>query len=960
MDRSGRPGRPGLRGRQPEWQAVLDLLRRAKSGHGSALLVEGEPGMGKTVLLAETARQADAEGFSVAIAAGHELSRLMPLAPVLTALGESPRTLPGNPAGGPDATMWLMETLRTQLEQRARAGPALVSLDDLQWADPATLLTLRALPSRLASLPLAWMLARRSLDRANDAEILFDLLESEGAARLRLGALDDGAVAELITDALGAVPEARLLSLAAGAAGNPSMLVELIGGLLDEKAVRISRGRADLASAHLPRRTRMVVRSWMQGLSPRARQLVETAAILGKSFSLDDAAAMLGESPAALLAPVEEALAAGVLVARQDTLAFRQELVRQAITENLPPPIRQALHRQAGEMLLALGDFAAPAAAAHLVSGARRGDAAALAGLDEAATKVLPSSPETAAQLATRALDLTRPSDPKRVARSVTAAEALLAAGRLDEAAELVQEALAGPLPDLASAQLRCVLSCVFSQSGQPAEGRDEAEKVLARQEFPDALRDSAHIALLRALIGLRDNERAADLATAVLVRRHDGRSRVVVAAAIARALIMWDAGRVTEGLQVSREAALREVRRPPDALGFHPNLFLAARLADVRRFDEAARIMQTTAGRTDASCHAGVPAILAVLRARMHLAAGQLDAAATEIHAAAGIVSKSGSGAQAATASAILGAISLRRGELAAAATYIEGQHKQPSHVEAAYEQNWHALVAAQIEEARAGARTAMDMLTPVYAGLREHRFLLIYDPASASWLVRLALANGDRQLADLAAAVAGEVANANPSFPVLTAAAAHARGIADEDLPLLSHAADRHDDWWARASAAEDAGALLAEGAERQLAVARLDQALTGYQGCGATRDAARVRRRLRKLGQRRRHWRSAHRPVTGWASLTDTERATSQLAAQGLTNQQIADQMYLSMHTVAFHLRAVYRKLGIRSRVELTRLVMEQERRAENPPCQKAAAHRPNWPDRPARSRSIYRSP
>jgi DNA-binding CsgD family transcriptional regulator len=82
------------------------------------------------------------------------------------------------------------------------------------------------------------------------------------------------------------------------------------------------------------------------------------------------------------------------------------------------------------------------------------------------------------------------------------------------------------------------------------------------------------------------------------------------------------------------------------------------------------------------------------------------------------------------------------------------------------------------------------------------------------------------------------------------------------------------------------------------------------------------------LRKLGVRRRHWtQSASRPVSGWQSLTDIERAASELVAQGLKDQQVADQMYISVHTMAFHMRQVFRKLGIGSRVELARIVLQQ---------------------------------
>jgi DNA-binding CsgD family transcriptional regulator len=87
------------------------------------------------------------------------------------------------------------------------------------------------------------------------------------------------------------------------------------------------------------------------------------------------------------------------------------------------------------------------------------------------------------------------------------------------------------------------------------------------------------------------------------------------------------------------------------------------------------------------------------------------------------------------------------------------------------------------------------------------------------------------------------------------------------------------------------------------------------------------ARIRRRLRKLGVRERHWKHADRPVSGWESLTKAESATSELVAQGLNNQQVADRMYVSVHTVAFHLRQIFRKLGISSRVELARIVMER---------------------------------
>jgi DNA-binding CsgD family transcriptional regulator len=198
----------------------------------------------------------------------------------------------------------------------------------------------------------------------------------------------------------------------------------------------------------------------------------------------------------------------------------------------------------------------------------------------------------------------------------------------------------------------------------------------------------------------------------------------------------------------------------------------------------------------------------------------------------------------------------------------------------------------------------------------------------AIVTWLVRTALAAGDNKLAAMAIRTAKALASDNPGFPAITAAAAHSLGLAGRDRVHLAEAAAQHHDPWAKASAAEDLAVLHARHGDREQAIHHLNEALGGYQLTGATADTARTRRRLRKLGVRCRHGtQSANRPVSGWPSLTDTERAAAELVAQGLNNQQVADRMYISVHTVAFHLRQIFRKLNIGSRVELTRIVIQQ---------------------------------
>ena len=914
-----------IHGREDEQQAVSDLVRRARKGRGGVLLIEGEPGMGKSLLLSEAARVAHAENVSLIAASADELSRFMPLEPPFAALNEAPATLADEATlrGITGLPMWLVAALRARLESRASTGPLVVSMDDLHWADPATLQALRTLPWQLSSYPLSWILARRSPDDGNGSGRLFDLLEGDGATRITLRPLSDDAVARLITDAVGAVPDAGLMALAAGAAGNPQMLTELMGGLWDENGLVIRDGRVGLVSACLPRRIQAMTRRMLERLSAAARHLLEAASVLGRSFRLEDATTLLGTSPAALLPVVQEALTARVLVATSDSLVFRNELVWQAVSEALPLPVRQALHWQFGEALLERGGAAA-SAAVHLLSGAGSGDCTALAGLDRASAEVLPSSPDIAADLAARALELTPPGDPRVLARSVSAAEALAAAGRPDEAAELARTALVVPQPAASSARLRCALSSALAMSGAAGDALAEAERVLAEPRLSSELRADAMIARLRALIGLRDGPHLAETAQAILAARDGEQRDVVIAALVALAITRWEAGDVTDALDLSSDAVRRGDGLPPDARRFHPHLFLASRLVDLRRFGEARALIRAAPDHIDALAPTGWSATPATLRARMALAEGRLDDATTDAEAALGVTSDAGAHVRDSMAPVVLASVALRHGDVTAAIQHVRGRPLSG----AAYADSWGTVIAAQAEEARTGPRAGLEMLAGVYDDLRHHRFLLLWDPAFAAWLTRTALAAGDSGRAAAAAAMAGEIAAGNAGLPIIITSAAHAAGIADGDRGRLEQAGAEHADQWARASALEDLGMLLARTGSAD-AIASFSRALDDYAAAGAARDVARVRRRLRRLGVRRRHWAAAGRTATGWSSLTATERAISELVSQGLTNQQVADQMFISAHTVAFHLRQIFRKLGISSRVELTRIAMEKAR-------------------------------
>ena len=200
--------------------------------------------------------------------------------------------------------------------------------------------------------------------------------------------------------------------------------------------------------------------------------------------------------------------------------------------------------------------------------------------------------------------------------------------------------------------------------------------------------------------------------------------------------------------------------------------------------------------------------------------------------------------------------------------------------------------------------------------------------DPEGAVLLVRGALADGDRDRAAALARQTQRLAMIMPGDPDMTAAADHARGLTEQDPAALQRAAGRCTGARARAGAPlEDAGNSWAGRGDQDRATTLLSQAYALYEELGDADDLARVRSSLRAAGTRLRHWSHADRPAFGWDSLTDTERRVADLVAQGLSNRQVANRVFLSTHTVAFHLRHIFWKLGITSRVQLARIAAEQ---------------------------------
>jgi DNA-binding CsgD family transcriptional regulator len=207
---------------------------------------------------------------------------------------------------------------------------------------------------------------------------------------------------------------------------------------------------------------------------------------------------------------------------------------------------------------------------------------------------------------------------------------------------------------------------------------------------------------------------------------------------------------------------------------------------------------------------------------------------------------------------------------------------------------------------------------------GADDRPLLPLSYPGLAPALTRAALADGDRRHAGEIVLAMECAAAENFGLPALDAAARHARGIYDADVHQLRQAVREHRHPLARAAAHEDMGSILAE-CDRTAARSELERALGEYRRAGSDHAAERVRRAMAEISEpapcRRRD-----RPRWGWAGLTETEHRVARVVAEGLTNAKAAERMFLSRHTIDFHLRQIYCKLGISSRVELTRLVLE----------------------------------
>jgi len=688
--------------------------------------------------------------------------------------------------------------------------------------------------------------------------------------------------------------------------------------------VTVESGRAELLQDRLPRRVGDNMRGRLLRMSPTADRLATLASALGRRFSVYDLAEMSRMPVADLLDPIKELVQADIFVESGDRLAFGHDLIREAVRASSPVPVRRALDRQAADVLLARGALPVEVAQ-QLADSAEPGDETAIATLLQAADALGTTDPGTAAELAGRALELAPARHPLRGPLVARRAISLFAAGLGEEGRQFADTALRQVLPAEEEARVRFSVASMFDLS--PDLRADNARTALALPDLTAELRSWLWAALFHNLVVAGRTDEALAI---------EGKAREAVYAS--RNHTCWFAFELPEsavyyqtygfdrGLEILQTAERRGLGGQEDARQRLAHNFRSWLLAVTDRYDEALHVIDEGVAAAQRDRQNWALRVFETSRGRQMLQMGQFGEAALalegrysldEAHLVVGVLE--------APSVVALGKLKVHTGDERGAAEMAEIakimlQTSAPSvQSHAAWYLALHAMSQGKADKAH-------DWLCARGYDNRLKLFPLFpFEIEDDPQLVRIAVAAGDEELAEHAIEQAEQRCELNPGVVSFKAAVAHARGLWRSSTRLLDTAASLFETGprpLAAASALEDLGRLQAAEGATDDAIASLDRALAIDAQIGASWDAARVRRRLRQLGVRRRII-TSKRPATGWEALTSAEAAIAQLASEGKTNREIAETLFISPHTVNSHLRHIFDKLGVNSRVSLTRM-------------------------------------
>jgi DNA-binding CsgD family transcriptional regulator/tetratricopeptide (TPR) repeat protein len=845
--------------------------------------------------------------------------------------GEPPVLTHGDLEGlqAPDQRLWLLDRLYQILEAEAGRHPLIIIMDDIQWADNATLLAIGSLPLRLFSVPIFWGLARRMSPASPSLETALQRLREAGATTFSLGPIDDAAVATVVEDLVGSPPDRPLAAQLRRAAGNPFFVAQLIQQLVATSGLEVRDGQAQILTTNLSLDLAATITFHVGSLSDPARGVIEIGSVLGREFLLTMVAELLDQPVGQLVSAVAECQRAQLLSDDGDFLVFNHDLVREAVYQQVPRSVRAALHGDVAKLLLARG--ASPLEVApHLALGSRPGDTVAIDTLARAATELLGRNPTAAADLALRAFDLVPPADPRRAQVGGLAADALGWAGRLGEAQKLGDAILAEANIDPATeAIIELGIRRSWAQGAASPYPRPLPDRLLASPELPPELR-----ACLLALdaIGAQFDDLAGTTARLPAIRSEADASGVdfaIAAAWIAQVMVEAFGGRCASSLDQAREAAAWAAEGGDYSLRHQGFPFsVAYALYGLDRLDEAFEAFQAADREASRIGATFLSAMTEAARGAALLAAGRLEDAAAAAQSGRQLAEDFGIGMSLGESLRVLGEVALARADFTAAAECAAQLEPLLKNRLAFPNASW---MPALLADAEGETGRAADVLEPSIERLASGDFrLVVPDCDRIPVLMSLLLRAGRPDWAGTVIAAAERLNELNPANFMLEGMLAHSRGILDQDRQKLEEAVEllhRCQRPLARALASEDLGTLCFGVGDLSQGVRSLSVAYDISTQCGAQRQAGRVRQILRKVGVIKRSSAVA-RPTSGWESLTDAEITVARRVAAGQKSRAVAEQLFLSINTVNSHLRHVFTKLGVRSRVELVRALLDHD--------------------------------